>query len=169
MKNPLAILCILFALSACAGAQMSSSEPSRNPSQPVHRIAIAPGSGVLGDAISVELFNLGYQVIDGNEALTILAREGLEEYEITSSRGYKTLKNRGINAVLVAKSVSGIDGTPESASVRVTDTGSGAVIAAVTWQNGWGGMRGSIADRVMRENLSEVAGDIAKELDERLK
>jgi hypothetical protein len=148
---------------------MSNSQPTKAPSQPVHRIAIAPGSGVFGDAISVEMFNLGYQVIDANEALTLLAREGLEEYEITTSRGYGALKKKGINAVLVAKAVSGFDGTPESASVRVTDTNTGAVIAAVTWQNGWGGMRGSIADRVMRKNLSEVATDVAKELDERLK
>jgi hypothetical protein len=92
--------------------------------------------------------------------------EGLafKSFEVATQQGYSALHNQGINAVLVARAVAAVDGTPESASVRVTDTESGELIAGLTWQNGRGGQRGSIADRTMRKNLSEAAREIAREL-----
>jgi hypothetical protein len=79
-----------------------------------------------------------------------------------------TLRERGIEAIITAKTVD-IDGMPESASVRITDTLDGKILGGLTWQNGWGGRRGSIADRSMRKNLSAAAQDIAKELSSRLR
>ena len=38
------------------------------------------------------------------------------------------------------------------------------VIAGVAWQNGWGGMAGSIADRTMRQGLADAAKQIADAL-----
>jgi hypothetical protein len=155
-------------LSACAPSKMSVTTP-QVPVQTVTRLAIAPGSGVLGEAIAVELFNSGITVVDANEASTIVGRAGLREFELTSSEGYSALREAGIEAVLAAKSVDAADGTPESASVRITSTASGAVIAGITWQNGWGGRRGSIADRAMRKNLSEAAREIAAEIMKRIR
>jgi len=154
---------------ACAGSKMSMIQPSSGPARSVSRLAIAPGSGLLGDAIGLELFNRGLTIVDANEAGAIAARAGLKEFEITSTQGMEALRSRGIDAVLTAKSVAGADGTPESASVRVTDTSTAGVIAGITWQNGWGGERGSIADRVMRKNLSDAASEIANELLQRLR
>jgi len=163
------ILAGMVLSTACAGSKMSMVQPSPVPSLRLSRLAIAPGSGVLGDAIGLELFNRGLNITDANEADAIVARAGLKEFEITSTQGMEALRTRGIDAVLTAKSVAAADGTPESASVRVTDTSAGRVIAGIVWQNGWGGQRGSIADRVMRKNLSEAASEIADEIVKRLR
>ncbi len=117
----------------------------------------------------MELFNSGITVVDANEASSIIGRAGLREFELTSTQGYSALREAGIEAVLAAKSVDAADGTPESASVRITSTVSGEIIAGITWQNGWGGQRGSIADRTMRKNLSEAAREIAREIMKRIR
>jgi hypothetical protein len=154
---------------SCASSKMSLVEPRSVPSRTIGRLAIAPGSGVLGEAISLELFNRGMTIVDAQEAVAIVGRAGLQEFEVTSTKGFELLREKGIDAVLTAKSVNAADGTPESASVRVTDTTTGQVIAGLTWQNGWGGMRGSVADRAMRRNLTEAANEIAQELLKRLR
>jgi hypothetical protein len=141
-----------------------SVKSSSAPSKQINNIAIAPGSGVFGDAIGLELFNLGMHVIDANQATSIVGRAGMSEFEITTTKGYSILKSKGIDAVLVAKAIMAYDGTPESASVRVIDTNNGNLIAGVSWQNGWGGQRGSLADRTMRDNTSDAAQEIAEEL-----
>jgi hypothetical protein len=156
-------------LSACASSKMSVTTNPQAPVQTVSRLAIAPGSGVLGEALAVELFNSGITVVDANEASTIIGRVGLREFELTSAQGYAALREAGIEAVLAAKSVDAADGTPESASVRITSTTSGEIIAGITWQNGWGGQSGSIADRIMRKNLSEAASEIAGEIMKRIR
>lgn len=154
---------------ACASSKMSVSQPPTGPATDVDRLAIAPGSGVLGEAIALELFNAGITVIDANEVIAIVGRVGLDEFEVTSAKGYAALRDRKIGAVLVAKATMARDGTPESAAIRVTGTTSGEIIAGITWQNGRGGRRGSIADRTMRKNLSQAAQEIARELIGRLR
>ena len=152
----------------CSGSKMSVVQPNNISSRTVNRIAIAPDSGVLGDAIGLELFNRGLTVVDTNEAVAIVGRVGLQTFEVTTKEGFTILRENGIDAVLVVKSVAATDGTPESASVRLTDTENGNIIVGITWQNGYGGMRGSVADRTMRKNLSQAANEIAKELVRRL-
>ncbi len=93
---------------------------------------------------------------------------GLQEFEWTTTKGFEFLREMGIEAVLTARSVNGEDGTPESASVRVTDTANGQILAGITWQNGWGGQRGSVADRTMRKTLTQAANEIAQELLKRI-
>lgn len=169
--RPQLLLILMFAglVSACASSKMSVMTSPQVPLQTITRLAIAPGSGVLGEGIAVELFNSGITVVDANEASTIIGRAGLREFELTSVQGYSALREAGIQAVLAAKSVYASDGTPESASVRITSTRSGDIIAGITWQNGWGGQRGSIADRTMRKNLFEAAQEIAGEIMKRLR
>lgn len=151
----------------CAGPSMSINQ-SPEISRQINSVAIAPGSGVLGDAIGLELFNLGVRVMDSNQATSIIGRAGLSEFEITTIKGYVLLREQGIDSVLVSKAIMASDGTPESASVRITDTETGALLAGVSWENGWGGQRGSVADRTMRNNTSDAAQDIARELEKRL-
>lgn len=162
------ILMLAPLLSGCASSRMSVATDPQTPVQAVSRLAIAPGSGVFGEALAVELFNSGITVVDANEATKIIGRVGLEEFDVTSAQGYTALREAGIEAVLAAKSVAAADGTPESASVRITSTMSGEILAGITWQNGWGGQRGSIADRTMRKNLSEAAREIAGEIMNRI-
>jgi hypothetical protein len=155
-------------MGGCGGSKISVIHRGQVPARAITKLAIAPGSGVLGEAIGLELFNRGHTIVDAQEAIAIVGRVGLQEFEVTSTKGFKALQDKGIDAVLVAKSVDGLDGTPESASVRVTDTATGQIIAGITWQNGWGGQRGSIADRTMRKNVTEAANEIAGELARRL-
>lgn len=169
MKIKIVISILVFLLvSGCAGSKMSVMQNTKAISHTVNQIAIAPGSGPFGDAIGVELFNMGFHIVDSNQAAAIIGRAGLKEFELYTPKGYETLRGEGIDAVLTAKSVD-VNGTPESASVRVTDTANGNLLAGITWQNAWGGMRGSIADRTMRKNLSGAAQAIAKELSNRLR
>ena len=168
-QNSFLILLLAVLLSACASSKMSVTTNSQVSAQPFSRLAIAPRSGVLGEALGVELFNSGITVVDANEALTIIRRIGLKEFDLTSAQGYAALRASGIEAILATKSIDAADDTLESASVWITSTVSGEIIAGVTWQNGWGGRRGSIADRSMRKNLSEAAREIAGEIMKRVR
>lgn len=168
MKNLFVLSCLIF-ICGCATAKIQSTSTTRTPSHAVNAIAISPSSGLIADAIAIELFNLGYDVFDMQQTSNMLIRMGLDEIEINKPSSLEKLKEAGIDAYLSAKSVGGEDDRPESASVRVTSTHTGAIIAGLTWQNGWGGREGSPADRIMRANLSEAAAQIAKELDLRLR
>jgi hypothetical protein len=163
-KRPLVTVMCLLLVQACASSQVSVLQRSARSSQPLKNVALAPGAGVLAEAIGLELFNAGFTIIDANQAIQILGRAGLTEMELTSSQGFSALHEKGIEAVLVAKSVEGHDGQPQSASVRITSTRDGQTLAGLTWQNGWGGVRGSPADRTMRKDLTEAAREIASEL-----
>lgn len=51
-----ALLAVLGLSTACAGSKMSAIQPHVAPAREIDRLAIAPGSSVLGDAIGLELF-----------------------------------------------------------------------------------------------------------------
>jgi hypothetical protein len=165
---PMAIILVAF-LSACAPSKMSVNMGPQAPRQSISRLAIAPGSGVFGEALAVELFNSGMTIVDSNQASTILGRVGLKEFELTTTQGYAALCDAGIEAILAVKSVDAADDTPESASVRITSTVSGETIAGITWQNGYAGQRGSIVDRAIRKNLSDSAREVAAEVMTRIR
>ena len=167
MRAFLAVLCVLV-FSGCSGAKLSQTARSEYTGPPITAIALAPGGGPLTDSIAVELFNAGLTVVEPDQALNIVGRLGLTEIELASPEGYDALANAGVDALLLVKGVFLNDGTPESASVRLTSTVDGTVVAGLTWQNGWGGERGSIMDRQMRKNLTEASSQMAKALIQRL-
>ena len=144
----------------CAGSRISQSisQPYKGPR--VRSIALSPGGGVLGDAVGVELFNRGFSVVDPGEAGRLLGRSDLSELEISTGASLEALQGKGIDALLVVKMAAGEDGLPQSASVRLTNTRTQQVIAAISWQNGWGGQRGSMADRTMRKDVAAAAQEI---------
>ena len=86
-RNSVLVLLLTIILSACSSSKMSVISDRQVPVQPVSRLAIAPGSGLLGEALAVELFNSGIPVVGAIEALTIIERVGLKELEFTSARG----------------------------------------------------------------------------------
>ena len=49
-------------------------------------------------------------------------------------------------------------------TARLNSTHNGRLIAGVSWQNGYGGQAGSMADRMMRSDVSSAAKEIVKEL-----
>lgn len=169
INNLVLLLCVPFLLTACASAQIAQSTRGSYTGPPIHTVAIAPGGGALADAIGVELFNDGLTVMDPEQTKGILGRVGISQVLIATSESYAALRNAGVDALLIVKDVMAQDGTPESASVRLTSTATRDVVAGLTWQNGWGGMRGSIADRTMRKNLVGAASEISNALVKRMK
>jgi hypothetical protein len=157
----------LLILVGCGGSKMSVMQNTKPLSQSVNRIAIALGSGAFGDAIGIELFNMGFQIVDSNQVAGIADKAGLKESELFTPKGYATFRAEGIEVIIISKAVS-VGSTPESANVKAFETISGNLIAGITWQNAWGGQRGSVADRTMRKNISEAAQDITRELSSRL-
>jgi hypothetical protein len=116
----------------------------------VKSIVLAPENGPLGDALAREFRNRGYTVVDG---------KGL-----APSPSFAQLKAQGIDAVLTVRTAGGSDDQPQAASVQINSTATGGVMAKITWQNGWGGWRGSkasLANRVMHKNLVQAAREIA--------
>jgi hypothetical protein len=161
------------ALTACAvgacGLSQTGHVGGSVPVKPVRTIAIMPGGGLLADAVAVELGARGFTIIDPGQTSSMMVRLNLNEVELSSPKGLGKLKEQGIDATLVVKAAGGYDQQPQSASARMVSTENGSMIAGVTWQNGFGGAEGSVADRVMRKGLSQAASDIASELVSRLR
>lgn len=161
-------LCLLLCC-GCSGAMVSM--PKQLPPLPesIDAVALAPSGGVLADAIGTELFSRGFRVIDTQETSNFLVRLNLDEIELFQPRTLEALRERGLNAVLSVKSVAGYDGKPQSATVRIVSTKSGELIAAVNWQNGRGGARGSPADAMMRKDIVGASQQIAQALTSQLR
>lgn len=158
------LLLMSFLMWSCASSQISQTavRPYRGPKP--SSIALSPGGGVLGEAIGLELFNRGYTVVDPDETARMVGRSDLTEFEVSQAAGLEALRDKGIDALLVVKTVAGYDGRPQSATARLTATADGQIISAVTWQNGWGGLEGSPADRTMRKDVAEAAREIVSAL-----
>ena len=146
---------------SCGGSSVSSVSGSlpRN-----LKIALAPSGGVVADAIGVELFNKGYTVFDTNQMSTLLIRLDISEIELLTPKSLQLIKEQGIDAIISVKAVGSYDGNPQSASVRVNSTIDGKILAGLSWQNGWGGQAGSIADRMSRKGLAQAAKEIVSYL-----
>lgn len=157
-------LFIFFLLSGCAGSRISEMGQSNIIAVPVKVIALDPSGGLFADAVGVELLNLGYEVIDTATTSRMITRLNLTEIEVNRPTGLQKLKDQGIDAYLSVRATSGRDGVPNSAIARINNTSTGKIIAGVTWQNGWGGQSGSIADRTMRKGLSEAVTEISTAL-----
>jgi len=153
-----------LALTACATSKISQVGPAAKVDHPVRAIALAPSGGLLADAVGVELSNRGFEIIDTQQMTALLVRLNADETELLRPQSIEALRSRGIDAVLSVRAASSPDGRPQSASARLNSTHTGRVISGVTWQNGWGGRAGSMADRTMRKDLTEAAREIADAL-----
>lgn len=169
MKIRLLIVALSVSIlgAACATSKVSNVTAPSQSQQKVRSIAIAPGGGLLADAVGVDLSNRGFTVIDPAATSNMMIRLNLNEVEIAQPEGLTKLRGQGIDAFLVVRAAGGYDQQPQSASARMTSTRDGQLLAGVSWQNGFGGQAGSIADRVMRKGLAEAASEIATALAER--
>jgi len=167
MKIKPIILIFFFYISCFASCSSPSVSNSIGIIPKNFIVALAPSGGVLAEAIGIELFNRGYQVFDTKEFSNMMIRYNMTEIELAKPDNLNKLRDMGINAILTVKSVTGYDGKPQSASVRINSTNNWKVIAGVSWNNGWGGRAGSIADRTMRVDISGAASQIVNQLVER--
>jgi hypothetical protein len=156
-----------IALAGCASSKVSSLPATSYSGPAIHTIAMAPSGGLLADAVAVELSAKGFRVIDTTATSNLLVRLDLTEVEVITPKGLSVLKGKGVDAVLSVRSSSTSDGNPQSASARLNSTDTGQLVAGATWQNGFGGRSGSIADRVMRKGLNEAAVEIASAIAQR--
>lgn len=167
MKRYLVLAGVFIAvaiLAGCASSRVSALPTIAKPATLVRTIALAPTGGILSEAIGVELSNRGFVVIDSATTSKLMIRLNLNEVEIAKPEGLTKLKGEGIDAYLSVSAAAGYDQLPQSASVGMNSTHNGQILAGVTWQQGWGGQAGSIADRVMRKGLSDVAAEITDAL-----
>lgn len=158
----LVLLAIISGLASCMSAQITSSKSQQDFN--IKSIALMPNGGILADAVGTELLNYGYNVIDATTVSSIMIRNNIEEVEITLPKNLSVFAEMEIDALLVLRAVAGYDDKPQSATFRLLDTKSGAIIAGGTWQNGKGGAVGSPADGMMRSDAVKAAKQIADEL-----
>jgi hypothetical protein len=168
-KLVFAAILATLGISGCASSKISSAPSPSQVKHSVEVIALAPGGGLIADAVGIELANRAFTIIDPSSTSSMMVRLNLNEIEITRPEGLAKLKEQGIDAFLTVRGAGGYDQQLQSASARMTSTHNGKLLAGVTWQNGYGGRAGSPADRVMRKGLSEAATEIAVALSERVK
>jgi hypothetical protein len=168
MKRSL-VVALAFFIAGCAGSHVSVTGTSARISGPINTIALMPGGGILADAIGVELSNHGFNVIESSAMTALMARLNLDEFELTQPQSLEKLKEKNIDAYLSVKAAAGNDRRPQSASVRLNSTTDGRILAGVSWQNGWGGMEGSMADRTMRKDVAGAAKEITQSLIRRIR
>lgn len=163
-RNILLAIISTVILAACASSKISMVPVSGGSTHAVKSIALAPDGGLLSDAVAVELSNRGFNIVDSASTSRMMVRLNLNEVEITRPEGLAKLRDQGIDAFLTVRSAAGYDQQPQSASARINSTHNGSVLAGITWQNGWGGQAGSIADRQHRKGLADAATEIADAL-----
>lgn len=163
-----AMVVVSSIMAGCASSKISQTSYSSPEKSIVSTIAFMPGGGLVSDAVGVELSNRGFTIIDASTTSTMMVRLGINEVSITKPESLEKFRKEGIDALLVVHSSSSYDGQPQSVSARVNSTQNGRVIAGITWQNGFGGRQGSIADRMMRQGITEAASEISNALAERI-
>ena len=164
MKKSLSTILIALALAGCADSSVSSTPVRHAHFGQINSIAINPSSGLMAEAVSAELSNRGFTMIDTAELSNLMVRSGFQELEVHRPESLRKFKEQGIDAILTVKAMGSYDGMPEAASARLTSTTDGRLLAAVSWSNGFGGMAGSIADRIMRRGLRGASKEIADSL-----
>lgn len=156
-------IAIIVLFSACRSAQVSTVG-GNPPNHQVKNIAISTSGGILADAIGIQLVNRGYEVIEPDQVSNLVARNNLHETEISTPQNLKILLDNDIDAYLIVRVSEAKDGYPQSASIRLVSTHTGKLISGTSWQNGYGGQQGSLADRMMRVDINKAAKSIVNAL-----
>lgn len=123
-----AILC------ACASQTRVTTAPKQN-LETIRTIALAPQGGPLADAIGIELLGFGFQVFDTGHVSNLMVRMNVSEVEIFEPQNLRRLKTEGMDSVLQVRTVAyaGASHVLKSATVKLTSTETGMVLAGVSW------------------------------------
>ena len=133
MKKSLSTILIALALAGCADSSVSSTPVRHAHFGQINSIAINPSSGLMAEAVSAELSNRGFTMIDTAELSNLMVRSGFQELEVHRPESLRKFKEQGIDAILTVKAMGSYDGMPEAASARLTSTTDGRLLAAVSW------------------------------------
>ncbi|MFC1500592.1 hypothetical protein ACFL6T_06230 [Candidatus Zixiibacteriota bacterium] len=159
---------IILMAAGCAGAKITEMIHARWSGTQIQSIAIDPRGGVMGEEIAMHLNSGSLRVLDADQTIQLARRVGLDEYHVNSPEGLEALRSAGADALLVLKTMIGWDGNPQVVTARLIDTRTAEVITGFSWENGWGGDFGSVADRAMRKSVSEAARQISMTILNRL-
>lgn len=144
-------------LMSCASSNTEIVSAGVYSGPPIRTIALLPGGGVLGDAISLNLIARAFQIVppptDASEA------------SLRSSEGLASLRRSGIDALLVVRSTNDHDGRTRSATALLYSTDSGRLVSGATWENGHGfGIEHSVTNSVLRVGNDKAAKEIVEQL-----
>jgi hypothetical protein len=156
-------------LAGCSGSKVSVNQSAGAEIKPIHRLAIMPDSGVLGDTIGRALQDRGFNIVTAAETDAMVGGIRINQLGVTAREYYAALHDKGVDAALTASTQMAGDGRPDKANAMVMNTASGESLMDIAWENGWGGYGGSDADQVMRKSTSEAAQEMAQALVTRLR
>ena len=168
-RSIILILSLILTAAGCAGARLTEMIQTPYSGPPVRSIAIDPRCGVMGEEIAMHLNRGNLRVFDSDQTIQIARRVGIDEYHINSPEGLEGLRNKGVDALLIVKTMIGWDGKPQIVTARLINTHTSEVITSLSWENGWGGEFGSVADRTMRKSVPEAARQISVSLLNRIR
>jgi len=161
---------LLSLLSACGGARVVGSDNFIK--HPIHRIAVSPSGGDVADAIVQRLREKegGKLEVMGTKATAeMLQRTKVMSIKATTPESLAILKREGIDAWLRMESAAHPSSdTPQNVNVRMTSTHDPLQYIDFLWHNGWGGMRGSLADATMRRGRDDALDAVTDEIVARL-
>lgn len=154
----------LYLFTGCSSATLNvNAQPSMN--EKIKTIALSPSSGILGDAIGIELLKYGYDVYDSEQLSSSIVSMNMNEIQILQPENLQRIKNKiGVDSILLVKTISGYDNKPQSASIKLVSTSTARIIAGATWQNGSAGQKGSPMDRGARSDIADASKQIAEGL-----
>jgi hypothetical protein len=166
----LLLVAISPAVISCAGASVVAEDNSI--SHQVARIAMSASGGEFADAIVKEMRDSEQntaEVMDTHSTMELLERLGMKNIHATLPEGLELLRADGIDAWMkAAEAAHPTSDTPQSVDIVLTSTHDLRQFIKFTWINAWGGMKGSIADAVMRKGRTAAAKAVADEIVRRL-
>ena len=171
MHRSISILClpaIILMAAGCAGTRITEMIHAPRSGSPIQSIAIDPRGGIMGEEIAMHLTSGNLRVLDSDHTTQLARRSGIDEHHLNSPAGLEALRNGGAEALLIIKTMIGWDGKPQVVTVKLIDTMTAEVITGFSWENGWGGDFGSVADRAMRRSVPEAARQISTSLLDRI-
>jgi hypothetical protein len=163
MRNFL-VLIVAVTATGCASSKISMVGMPEPISHPVSRIAMSPEAGVVGEAISIELFKRGIDIQSMSDSEEMQVRDDNGITSVIGSSNLEIFRENGTDALLSVRHVLGYDDAPDLVAIRLTSTHTGKTILVMSWENGTCGVKGSPCDRDMRKSLVEAAREIADRL-----
>jgi hypothetical protein len=156
------LLAVVILFQGCSMGPKVSSTFRTVTELPKGKLAIAPTSGVLGDAIGVELFQRGYDVMSATQINALYRRLHFDIWQGLTRANLSELHKSGIGMLLIVRAGTSYGILPQSAVVQVLDARDGETLAAVNWDSGddWS---------ISNPGIVAAAKQIANELDRGLR
>ena len=155
---------------SCAGVKIVTEDGCIR--HEVARIATSASGGELANAIVLEMRKSEHntaEVMDTRSTMELLERLGLKNIHATSPEGLELLRAEGIDAWMKASDVAHpISDTPQYVDIVLTSTHDLKQFIKFTWNNAWGGMKGSLADYAMKKDREAAIKGVADEIVRRL-